>query len=161
MDKIVKTPYRNVLVPYAQYYISILASHDVPQAQLVVTYRKGTKGNTIEVEEVDSRLKDPTQFVVIGICAGLGVALTVLVAVGVHRYRKQRQETAAEGQRHEFVAVALNNLSGRHVLRSGGKSKWQSTVDPESGSIYYYNPQTRETRWDPPELIDERRTSIA
>lgn len=41
------------------------------------------------------------------------------------------------------------------VEKTEKKSLWQSSVDPKTGRTFYYNVETRETRWDNPDRPDE------
>jgi len=61
------------------------------------------------------------------------------------------------------AALALSSSSGLRALRSVTRSSiaaqlapgWVSAVDPASGSTYYYNEQTGETQWEPPQSVPQ------
>jgi len=78
---------------------------------------------------------------------------------------KELKKTVVKKAATEIVNQQLESLnSGRG---GGGRGKgrnndydteggWERLLDEESGSYYYYNPQTKETRWDPPTKLDDR-----
>lgn len=140
LDFIVPNPNEKTQIPYLKYYVVHVSSYNT-SATFVASRASHNGSSTISVEEPDA-IQNGGHFIILSICAGLGSAFIGLSVAIAWRYSRQRRKTTGLSQKK------MDTLG----------SEWRLAVDPETGSVFYYNETTRETRWDPPE---QETTSIA
>ena len=63
--------------------------------------------------------------------------------------------SASTDERDAHTLPALPSFAqlAKGVDESGQISHWQEMVDPASGDIYFYNSDTCETQWEPPQIV--------
>ncbi len=111
----------------------------------------------IPQDQKEGKDKDNKQVIIISAAIG-GIAVVVLlVGLATKQHMKRRQDATGNRKRRDstFVPVAMDRFSASTIVGSDGIDRWCLAVDPQTGSMYYYNERTRETRWEPPELCDE------
>jgi len=59
-----------------------------------------------------------------------------------------RDSVTSSGETH---TTATTSAAEQPAKADGGSPIWEKILDEESGSHYYYNNKTKETRWDVPE----------
>ena len=142
-------------------YCYPLLSQQSAQRQFSRSKRKGTismqkKHN--EPQTVEEKLAARSRkFIQMRKSEKLGskaAACKFLVTLLFFRCRKCPPITVNFGFNESAVASNSPMQTSRAVDGNAGGENgtaWEAATDPDSGATYYFNPQTGETRWDPPE----------
>ena len=106
---------------------------------------QATDGN----QEMNGSLSKIVLYVLL-VVGGLVCCIGVAAVVVVYRRRRERKKQP------ERPSVAMTEMKGtkrKTISVRMCASSWSIVIDPLSGDQYYYNSETMESQWDPPEEI--------
>ena len=150
----------NTIEGMQQYYVIIEAA--ASSSYRITVQSDENEESGVGVDETSDPESSKKQIILIAAVAGGATTVIVLVLLGIWQHGKNRRDKTGlpESTDSKFVPVAVDQFA-KTSRRASADRQWRLAVDPDSGSLYYYNERTRETSWEPPETMEGHPMSDA